>query len=604
MNIFDLKSKIGVVKLLRLGLYYRPGYFLLFVVFSIFTGLVTPFVIKLQTYFIDFSTSRHTGSWIGIIVPSLIGYFMINLCDFSSQNIFAFWNFKISNGLEKKIMPDYIYRMSKLKYEEYENPGTQDIIFRLEQTLLQVSAQGVNFVPTILRHAIELMGILYFIVISGVWWIFPTSIILSIPSFYFNKKRVQYARKVWEKDNADMRYSDYLHGILVNREGAKERKLFQYTDFLGSWWDFVFKKYNKNKMIDYWKSSVATGIAMFFSMSNIVVFGLFLLRPLQNNMITIGLYVSLLQMITNRFNFSINTIIREITNLTQIKKLTQDLDDFKKLQCVETAGNKENVEFQSLRFDNVYFHYPNTDRFILNGVSFEIRKGMQYALIGLNGAGKTTITKLMMGLYAPTGGHIFINDIDIMEYSYDQLRNIFVCMQQELVMYKMTARENISLFRLNDKMNDELLDKTLKTCGLSASKSLFRNNYDTNLTPELEGGVALSGGESQKISIARSVFAEREFYILDEPTAALDPLAEVEFYRNYKSLIKDQTCLYITHRLGSTFLFNKCILLNNGIIAETGSHDELMNISDGLYKTLYDKQKAWYETGEKDYDAG
>jgi ATP-binding cassette subfamily B protein len=539
---------------------------------------------------------------------------VVNLCDLCGQNAAAFWIFKISSSLEKIIMPDYINRTSDLKYEEYENSNNQDTVFRLEQTLPQVSNQGLSFVPTILRHVIELMGILYFIAISGVWWIFPISVILSIPSFYFNKKRVEYARKVWAKDNADMRYSDYLHGILVNREGAKERKLFQYTDFLSSRWDLVFKKYNKNKMNDYLKSSAATGAAMFFSMSNIVIFGLFLLRPLQNNTITIGLYVSLLQTIVSKFNFSINTIIREITNLGQIKKLAQDLEEFKKLPRVketaedaedaEDAKDKENVEFQSLRFENVYFRYPNTGQFVLKGVSFEIKKGMQYALIGLNGAGKTTITKLMMGLYTPTGGRIFINGIDSAKYSYKQLRNIFVCMQQEFVMYKMTARENISLFRLEDKMNDEQLDNTLEMCGLSMSKSLFKNNYDTNLTPELEDGIALSGGESQKISIARSVFAQRDFCILDEPTAALDPLAEVEFYRNYKSLVKNQTCLYITHRLGSTFLFDKCLLLNNGVISEAGSHDELMNISDGLYKTLYNKQKAWYETGEKDLETG
>lgn len=466
---------------------------------------------------------------------------------------------------------------------------------------MQVSNQGINFIPTIIRHTIELGGIFYFVMTSGIWWIIPISLLLSIPSFYFNKKRVLYARKVWAKDNTDMRYSSYLHGILVNREGAKERKLFQFTEYLSSCWDSIFKKYNKNKIADYLKSSTATGVAMFFSMSNIVIFGLFLISPLKNNIITIGLYVSLLQMITNRLNGSINTIISEIANLNKIKHFTQDLEDFKKFKHIDISDNKKEVmSFESLRFDNVYFCYLNTDRYILTGVTFEIKRSMQYALIGLNGAGKTTITKLIMGLYQPTRGHIYINDIDIAKYTYDQLRSFFVCMQQESINYKMTARENIGLFQIELSSSDALLDNVLTQGNLLDLKNKFKNDYNTNLTPELEEGVLLSGGEWQKIAIARSLFAKRDFYILDEPTAALDPIAEVEFYKNYKSLMENQTCLYITHRLGSTYLFDKCILLNNGIIAEIGSHEELMNFPNGIYKGLYNKQKAWYDMeGEK-----
>jgi ATP-binding cassette subfamily B protein len=574
-------------------------YYILFVLFSLSIGIFTPLIIQLQTYFIDYATN-HASIIIAILAPSIITYFLLNFIDFNSQNLIAYWNFKIFSNLEKRVMKDYLEITSKLNYEEYESSKNQDVIFRVGQTLMQVSNQGINFIPTILRHVIELCGILYFVMVFGVSWIFPISVLFSIPSFYFNKKRVQYARKVWAKDNADMRYSNYLHGILVNREGAKERKLFQFTEYLSSRWDSIFKKYSKNKISDYLKSSAATGVAMFFSMSNIVIFGLFLISPLQNNIITIGLYVSLLQMVTNRFNASINTIIREITNLAQIKHFTQDLEDFKKLKHIDISDIAPRVDFQSLRFDNVYFCYPNTERYILSGVTFEIKRGMQYALIGLNGAGKTTITKLIMGLYQPTCGHIYINDIDITKYTYDQLRSFFVCMQQESVNYKMTARENIGLFQIELNSNNALLDSVLAQGNLLDLKTKFKNDYSTNLTPELEEGVLLSGGEWQKIAIARSLFAKRDFYILDEPTAALDPIAEVEFYKNYKSLMENQTCLYITHRLGSTYLFDKCILLNDGIIAEIGSHEELMNFPNGIYKELYNKQKAWYDMeGEK-----
>ena len=564
--------------------------------------MFTPLIINIQTYFIDYSTN-HTSLIFSILAPTIIVYFSLNLIDFNSNNLIAYFKFKITNKFEQRFVKDYLHRTSKINYEEFENSANQDLIFRVGQTLLPVSGQVINFVPTIMQNAIILISILYFVVISGVWWIFPISIILSLPSFYFNKKRIQFARKVWAKDNVDMRYSDYLHRILVNRESAKERKLFQYTNYLSSKWDSIFKRYNKNKMKDYLKSSVATGLAMFFSMSNIVIYGLFLLSPLQNNVITIGLYVSLLQMITNRFNSSINAIIREVTNLTKVSHFVKDLNDFKSLKYIDIdEENQKKYTFDSIRFDNVYFSYPNTDRYILKGVSFEMKKGMQCSLIGLNGAGKTTITKLMMGLYRPTSGKIFINEVDITEYSYNQLLSFFVCMQQELVNYKMTARENIGLFQMSKNEDNVLLDKALESCNLLDLKGKFNNNYDTNLSPELENGIMLSGGEWQKVAIARSIFAERDFFILDEPTAALDPLAEVEFYQNYKSLMNNRTCLYITHRLGSTYLFDQCFVLNDGVIAESGTHEELMNKTNGLYKELFTQQKEWYVVKESKYE--
>ena len=470
--------------MISIGIRYCPIIYILYIMFSVIIGLFTPFIVELQTYFIDYSTN-HTGNLIlSVLVPSLIVYFSLNFIELNTQNVISYLSFKISNRLEKITMADYLERLSKLKYEEYESSGNQDLIYRVGQTLQSVSNQAIGFIPTILQHAIALLGILYFVMISGVWWIFPISIILSIPSFYFNKKRVQYARNVWSKDNADMRYSDYLHDMLINRESAKERKIFQYTGFISARWDSIFKKYNKNKILDYLKSSAATGAAMFFSMSNIVVFGIFLLAPLQNKIITIGLYVSLLQMITNRFNQSINAMIREITNLTQIRHFIQDLDEFKKFQFIED-NNDENIleDFQSIRFDNVWFCYPNTDLNILKGVSFEIQRGEQFTLIGLNGAGKTTITKLMLGLYKPTKGCIYINDKNILNYSSSRLRGFFVCMQQESVNYKMTARENIGLYHLSENITDNILDDALGKCNFIDLKAKFNNDYDNQINP-------------------------------------------------------------------------------------------------------------------------
>lgn len=481
-----------------------------------------------------------------------------------------------------------------MQYQEFEDSAKQDLIYRVQNSLMPTLTQGMNFVATILRYILELGGIFYFLIQSGSWWVFPISILLSIPSFHFNKKRVVHARNVWSGDNADMRYSDYLHGTLVNRQSAKERKLFQFMPTLSDRWDTIFKKYNKHKIREYILSSLSTGTAMAFSMSNILIFGAFMLWPLKQGTITIGLYVSLLQMISNRFNMSINTLIREFANVTKMKFFVKDIKEFNTLQTIKTSEKRAHVTFESIRFENVSFCYPGTDAYILKGVSFEIYKGMSCALIGLNGAGKTTITKLILGLYKPTSGQIYVNDADITSYSYEQLRDIFVCMQQKLANYKLSARENIALYQLDKKMDDSLLDAVLERCQSENLMARFNHDYDTLLTNELDDGVSLSGGEWQKVAMARTILSNRDFIILDEPTASLDPLAEVEFYKNYKELLGDKTCLYITHRLGSTYLFDQCYVLHDGKIVESGSHEELVNIPCGFYSELYRKQKDWY----------
>lgn len=603
MNIFDSHVEIKLRHIIGIGWLYSRIYYMLLVIISLLIGLFPAIIISLQTQFIDLA-SHNNDLAVSIFASMFIIYFLINLMDMNSKNAIGYLNFKISNKIEKKIMGDYLNKIAAIRYEDYENSNTQDLIYRIKVSIKDITDQGVRFFPNILINLISLSGIFYYIILSGVWWVIPISVLLSLPSFHFNKKRVEYARKVWEKDSEDIRYSEYLHTIIVNRESAKERKLFQFVEYVASKWEDIFKRYNRKKIINYSKSSIATGIAMCFSMSNIIIFGVALLFPLKDNVITIGLYVSLIQMIITKFNYNINAFIREVTDAVKLNKFVKDVSDFKGAQFINNIGDDgDEIIFENLRFDDVYFKYPNTENYVLKGVSFEIRKGCHYALIGMNGAGKTTITKLMLGLYKPTSGKILINDIEISKYSYSQLRTIYVCIQQELVKYKTTARKNIGLYRLKDSESNHNIDGVLLDNHLYGLKDKLVHGYDTLLTPELENGVELSGGEWQKIALARALFAQKSFCILDEPTAALDPHAEAVFYRDFKALMKDSTCFYITHRLGSTFLFEKCLVLNDGVIEEMGSHEELIQNPNGLYKALYEKQKAWYESEGK-FDEG
>ena len=596
MNFFNRKTNLKIRHLLGSGWIYSPISYSVLIAISIVSGLLPALLISIQTKLID-QASLYSFGEIRAFAAVLLTFFLLNIIDMNSQNLISYLNLKVCSKIETSVTTDFLTEMGKIRYEEYENPVNQDVIYRIKSAIKPITQQSVRFLANIMIYLIGLLGIFAYIIPTNTWWVIPISILLSLPSLHFNKKRVQYARKVWQKNSFNVRYTDYLHKALVDRESAKERKLFQFSDFLEEKWEKAFKKLNTDKISNYTKSSLATGIAMCFSMSNILIFGLALISPLQKGEVTLGLYISLMQMIITKFNFNLNSLIREITDLGEIKHFLQDVKLFVQCSYVVDSKTNRNISFESLEFDNVYFSYPGTDNLVLQGVSFKIEKGDHFALIGVNGAGKTTITKLMLGLYTPTQGRILLNGVDLAEYSNRELQKIYVCMQQDAVNYKTTARENIGLYRTETAFSDTELDAVLCSNHMLDLKESFKGNYDTFLTPELENGVSMSGGQWQKISMARTVFAKREFCILDEPTAPLDPLAEIEYYKHFSETMRENTVFYITHRLGSTFLFNKCLVLNNGVIEEIGSHEELMCKPSGTYKSLYTLQREWYEKG-------
>lgn len=594
IQLFHRKAAAKTRYLLAAGWTYSPMAYTFLIVISIVSGLLPALLIHVQTKLID-QASVYSFGGIWTFATMLLAFFLLNIIDMNSQNLISYLNLKVCSKIETSVTTDFLTEMGKIRYEEYENPVNQDAIYRIKSAMKPITQQSVRFFANILVYLIGLLGIFAYIIPTNTWWVIPISILLSLPSLYFNKKRVQYARKVWAKNSFDVRYTDYLHKSLVDRESAKERKLFQFADFLEKKWEKAFKKLNTDKISNYTQSSLATGIAMCFSMSNILIFGLALISPLQKGEVTLGLYISLMQMIISKFNYNLNSLIREVTDLGEIKHFLQDVRHFNQCSYIVDEKNNRNISFESLEFDNVCFSYPGSNTPVLKGVSFKIQKGDHFALIGVNGAGKTTITKLMLGLYQPTQGRILLNGLELDKYSNRELQNIYVCMQQDAVNYKTTARENIGLYRMEKDLSDEELDAVLRDNHMLALKATFKGNYDTFLTPELENGVSMSGGQWQKISMARTLFAKREFCILDEPTAPLDPLAEIEYYKHFSQTMEEYTVFYITHRLGSTFLFNKCLVLNNGVIEEIGSHEELMSKQDGTYKALYTLQREWYE---------
>ncbi|WP_024470385.1 ATP-binding cassette domain-containing protein, partial [Treponema pedis] len=265
-------------------------------------------------------------------------------------------------------------------------------------------------------------------------------------------------------------------------------------------------------------------------------------------------------------------------------------------QAEKTVGGEKNIIETDLamkplkiRFENVCFSYPNTEKQILNNISFEIEAEHHIALVGKNGSGKSTLIKLIAGLYKPVSGNIFIGDKNITCLSQADIHRAVSIVFQDYANYQMTLRENIALGAIEFLNNDEYLKKVVS---LVSSDSVF-GNLNLQLGKLEEDGIDFSGGQWQKIAIARALAANSSFIIFDEPTASLDPSAEREMYFNLEKIINNRGCIFISHRLASAKMADKIFVLDKGSIVEEGTHLTLMN-AEGLYASMYKSQASWY----------
>lgn len=422
-----------------------------------------------------------------------------------------------------------------------------------------------------------------------------------IGNFLFGNLKNKYEFKRYEEQAPNEKVLNYVSRMMYLPDGAKEIRLSnvfslmkkQYREATKQNVRVAVKYAFANASLNFWR------ITFTFT----VIFEGVLLYAIYRNQVTGSITLAELTIMTSLMVAMTWILIRLFENVMEIMKngiFINNLRGFLEYEeeiPQDQDGELPDGEFESLEFRNVSFSYKE-EQTILN-LSFVIRKGQKIALVGHNGAGKTTIIKLLLRLYDPTSGVILYNGKDIREYNLKAYRELFATTFQDFQMFGMTIKENVLMGRHYDNEEEQVIS-ALKKAGVYEKVMTLKDGIHTMMTKEFDAdGAVLSGGETQKIAVARTFVKEAVMKIFDEPSSALDPIAEFELFQNIMKEGEDHTMLFISHRLSSVKNCDKVFMLEKGHLIEEGTHQELLT-ANGSYAQMYKKQAMNYLALEKE----
>jgi len=391
------------------------------------------------------------------------------------------------------------------------------------------------------------------------------------------------------------RQLDYLRQVGGSKEAAKELKLFGLSQFLTQRFTKLSDGiYEENVALSRRKLIAGAFLSVIAFMGYYSAYAFVIWRTV-TGAYTLGLWYLLSGAILQASS-NIQQIFSTVSGIADQALFLTDLLAFFDMQ--PTIRSKPDARpaprpiVRGFEFRNVSFRYPGSSRLVLDGLNFHLRPGERVALIGENGEGKTTIVKLITRLYDPTEGHVLLDGVDLKEYRLEDLYREIGVIFQDFMRYEMTARENIAVGRI-EEIDDLALLEAAARKSLADAVIAKIGGYDQMLGRRFETGVDLSGGEWQKVALARAYLRDAQLLILDEPTAALDARSEFEVFRRFAELTAGKMALFISHRFSTVRMADRIVVLANGKIAEEGSHDQLARLG-GRYKEMFELQAASY----------
>ena len=523
----------------------------------------------------------------------IVSYFLINfLCGIITRYVLPYESIErldiVQANHQQELLHSKMYaKLARISPEYFEVPKINDTIAQVFD-FVDDREKGMNH-QVLLQSYIIISSLVTVISIAASLYIFnpwlclivllaPLSTIYSLTleeklQFKFVKENTMLKRK-----------TQYFQDLMISG-AAKELKTLGLYDFIYSKWKELADEYTiKEKVVirNKFLLDVLNYTILTISNSAGLIMSITLLATGAITLSVLGIVISLINTLIDQTSYFLYAITSFVSKKNEAA-LFYDI-----MEIPEQPLSKETItDIDSIQAKDIKYRYPLTDKYVLNGISIQISKGEKIAFVGENGMGKTTFVKLIMGLLQPSEGQLLINDIPVENLDHENRFSVTSTVSQTPVKYHtFTIQENVFLGNTSSELIESEIDEALDFAGLA--------DIDKNMLLGKDiGGTDLSGGQWQKLALAKARYRNRNMIILDEPTSNLDPIAETEVFKKYISLASDKTVIFVTHRISVAALANRIIVFKDGKIIQDGNHAKLIK-QDGEYRKLYNEQAKWY----------
>ena len=523
---------------------------------------------------------------------------------------------QMKKSIWNNMCANYINRISsKMDYEHFENPRVNEIYTMVcsandnREGLYAINGLFGQFISNITKvcscfalFASIIVGTsvgtekgwLYFVNSSYMTILFIVILIVkAILQCKTDSKMTKKVYDVWGETARENMFFGRLFSLGTDFRNGMTLRIFNEDKLiLKNTRDFVKNPNKISKITNLWiKSSVIHNI---FDLLFIAFQYFFIVGRALSGAMGIGNFVFYSQTITS-FSDGVMGLANLSVDLSSNNRFIKDFLEYTNLPNKMRSGTKAvpNLKYSDciVEFVNVSFKYPNSEKYVLKNINISLPMDRITNIVGVNGSGKTTFIKLLCRLYDPTEGVIKLNGIDIREFDYDSYMRFFSIVFQDFKLFSFTLGQNVAL---SNSYDDSIVEKSLAEAGFESRLESLKDGLGTYLYKTFENdGVEISGGEAQKIAIARSLYKDAKIMIMDEPTAALDPIAEFDIFNRIQQIIQNRTVICISHRLSSCRICDRILVFLDGEIAQDGSHKELVNV-EGPYKELWNAQAQYY----------